>query len=304
VIIEGWSAAEAAEAQGVSRTTAYRYLRRFRRDGMAGLLDRSSAPHRRPGAVSDAQERLICALRRETGYGPHRLAGLLEMPRSTVYAVLRRHGLQRLSQLDRTTRSSIRYEKGAPGELVHLDVKKLGRVPDGGGKRMDPGFAQTGIGAHRPGRRRGHDALHVAVDDHSRFAYVEALPDERGTTTAGFLQRATLAFAAEGIAVRSLLTDNGKNYTASRAFQETVEGLNLTHHRTRPYRPQTNGKAEAFIKTLQREWAYARPYLTNEARLLALQPFVEHYNRCRPHTACGGLPPMSRLVNNVHGNYI
>ncbi len=302
VLVQGWSCAEAAEAQGVSRTTAYRYVRRFRAMGEAALRDRTSAPHRRPRAVAPEQEQLICALRRETGRGPHQLAALLGMPRSTIYQVLRRHGLERLSRLDRTTRSVIRYEKGRPGELVHLDVKKLGRVPDGGGKRFDPGFAETGIGRHRPGRRRGHDALHVAVDDHSRVAYVEALPDERGETTAGFLQRAVLAFAQEGVRVEAILTDNGGNYVRSRAFKATVEGLQLNHLHTRPYRPQTNGKAEAFIKTLQREWAYARPYLTNEARLVALQPFVQHYNYCRPHTACNGLPPISR-VNNLHENY-
>jgi transposase InsO family protein len=238
----------------------------------------------------------ICSLRRELGAGPHRIAYELGMAASTVYGVLRRKGLAVLARLDRTTRAVIRYERERPGELVHLDVKKFGRIPEGGGKRFDPGFAESGAGRHRPGPNRGHDYVHVAVDDHSRFAYAEALPDETGTTTAGFLLRAVQAFAEVGITIERVLTDNAKNYRVSRAFLETAGAQGIALRNTRPYRPQTNGKAEAFNKTLQREWAYRRPYTTNADRIAALQPFLDDYNYIRPHTAIGNRPPVSRLL--------
>src|SRR5437899_4693536 len=221
--LHGWSIAAAADAQGVARGTAYKWMRRHREGGIAALADRASRPHRPAGQLSSEQEAMVCAVRRETGQGPHRLAWLLGMSRSTIYKVLRRNGLQRLDRLDRPTRSVIRYERERPGELLHLDVKKFARIPFGGGKRLHPEFASTGIAPHTPGRRgHGYDVVHVAVDDHSRYAYAEVLPNEQGATTAGFLQRAVLALAAEGITVRAILTDNGASYRRSRAFRDTV----------------------------------------------------------------------------------
>lgn len=226
--------------------------------------------------------------------GPHRIAYELEMSPSTVYGILRRKGLSVLAHLDRTTRSVIRYERQRPGELIHLDVKKLGRIPEGGGKRFDAGFKENGAGRHRPGPKRGHDYVHVAIDDHSRFAYIEILPDEQGATTADFLLRSVQAFAQVGITVQRVLTDNGGNYR-SVAYQAMASELGIGRRYTRPYRPQTNGKAEALIKTLQREWAYRHRYHSNAERSQALQPWLLDYNYARPHTAIGNQPPASRL---------
>jgi transposase InsO family protein len=236
----------------------------------------------------------ICRLRRELGAGPHRIGWELNLAPSSVYGVLKRLGISVLARLDRTTRAVIRYERERPGELIHLDIKKLGRIPDGGGKRFDPGFAENGAGRARPGRKRGHDYLHVAVDDHSRYAYAEALPDQKGPTAANFLVRASLAFAQVGIRLERVITDNGGCYQ-SKAFAAAASLLEVQLKRTRPFRPQTNGKAEAFNKTLQREWAYRRPYSSNDERLEALPIFLRDYNYARPHTGIGNLPPASRL---------
>ncbi|MCC6388676.1 MAG: IS481 family transposase [Dehalococcoidia bacterium] len=292
---EGWTQAEVAEAQGISSSTVAKYAKRYREEGVEGLKDRSSRPRRLPHALGETVIEAICTLRRELGAGPHRIAYELGMAASTVYGVLRRAGLSVLARLDRTTRAVIRYERERPGELVHLDVKKFGRIPEGGGKRFDPGFAENGAGRKRPGLKRGHDYVHVAVDDHSRFAYAEALPDETGASTAGFLLRAVQAFAGAGITVERVLTDNALNYRRSRAFADAASSLAIGLHHTQPYRPQTNGKAEAFNKTLQREWAYRRLYRTNAERIAALQPFLDDYNFVRPHTAIGNRPPASRL---------
>jgi transposase InsO family protein len=294
-LLDGWTQAEAAEAQGVSRSTVAKWWKRYRDEGIAGLSDRSSRAKRLPHALGETVIEAICTLRRELGAGPHRLAYELKLPASTIYGVLRRAGLSVLARLDRTTRSVIRYEREHPGALVHLDVKRLGRIPEGGGKRFDPGFAETGgAGKKRPGPKRGHDFIHVAVDDHSRFVYAESLPDETGVTTAGFLERMVLALAERGIAVERVLTDNAKCYT-SRPFLAVAGSHEIALKRTRPFRPQTNGKAEAFIKTLQREWAYRRPYTSNRQRLEALETFLVDYNYARPHTAIGNQPPASRL---------
>jgi len=294
---QGWTQAEVAAAMGVSRSTVAKYAKRFREEGDEGLRDRSSRATRLRHALGEDVVEAIVRLRRELGCGPKRIAYELGMASSTVYGVLKRAGLSVLARLDRSTREVIRYERERPGELVHLDVKKLGRIPEGGGRRFDEGFHETGgAGRKRPGAgKRGHDFIHVAVDDHSRYAYAEALPDEKGTTTAGFLGRAVLAFAAVGISIERVLTDNAMNYRHSRTFRETARahGIGLRH--TRPYRPQTNGKAEAFNKTLQREWAYRRLYSSNEERLAALQPFLDDYNFVRPHTAIDNRPPASRL---------
>jgi transposase InsO family protein len=291
----GWTQAQVAESLGVSRSTVAKYIKRYREEGDAGLADRSSRAKRLRHRLGEPAVEAILRLRRELGAGPHRIAYELGMAASTVHGVLKRAGLSVLARLDRSTREVIRYERERPGELVHLDVKKLGRIPEGGGKRFDPGFHASGAGRHRPGPPRGHDFIHVAVDDYSRYAYAEALPDEKGTTTAGFLSRAVIAFASVGVSIERVLTDNAMNYRHSRAFQEVASAHNIALRHTQPYRPQTNGKAEAFNKTLQREWAYRRLYRSNTQRLEALQPFLHDYNFVRPHTAIGNRPPASRL---------
>lgn len=292
---QGWTQAQVAQAMGVSRGTVAKYARRYREEGDEGLRDRSSRAKHLPHALGEDVVEAILRLRRELGAGPDRIAHALGMAASTVYGVLRRAGLSVLARLDRSTRTIIRYERERPGELVHLDVKKLGRIPEGGGKRFDPGFAETGAGRQRRGPKRGHDYIHVAIDDHSRYAYAEALPDEKGTTTAGFLARAVIAFASVGVSIERVLTDNAMNYRHSKAFIAIADAHGIRRKHTRPYRPQTNGKAEAFNKTLQREWAYRRLYASNEERLQALQTFLDDYNYVRPHTAIGNRPPASRL---------
>lgn len=293
-LAEGWSQSEVAEAQGVSRSTVSKWARRYREEGLGGLEERTSRAQRLRHALGEDAIAAVLRLRRELGAGPHRIAYELGMAASTVYGVLRRKCISVLAQLDRTTRSVIRYEREHPGELIHVDIKKLGRIPEGGGKRFDPGFAETGAGKHRPGPKRGHDYVHIAIDDYSRFAYGEILPDERGETTAGFLLRSVQAFARVGITVQRVLSDNGGNYR-SFAYQAAASELGIGRRYTRPFRPQTNGKAEAFIKTIQREWAYRRPYNSNEERRQALQAFLIDYNYARPHTAIGNQPPASRL---------
>jgi transposase InsO family protein len=216
------------------------------------------------------------------------------MAPSTVYRVLRRYGLAVLALLDRTTREVVRYEKERPGQMLHLDVKKLRRIPDGGGRRKDPEWYVTNTSYRIRGGLRGQDFMHVAVDDHSRYAYVEALSDEKAVTTEGFLRRAVAEFKSKGVTVQHLISDNGSNYT-SKLFGQTASELGICLHRTRPYRPQTNGKAEAFIKTLKREWAYARIYQSNGERLNELSTFLDYYNHHRPHTSLGLKPPASRM---------
>ena len=287
---DGWSISEVARRFRVSHTTVAKWARRHREEGEAGLEDRSSAPHSNPRRTPPEVEQRICAVRRSEGFGPHRIAWVLGLARSTVYAVLRRSGLNRLDRLHRVSRRQVRYEHATPGDLLHLDVKKLGRIPEGGGHRVHGRSSTT-----PRTRGSGLDYLHVAVDDHSRYAYAEALPDERGPSCAGFLERALASFGARGVRVRCVLTDNAKAYTVSRDFRGAAAagGVELWH--TRPYRPQTNGKAERFIQILQNEWAYARPYRSNEERLQALPRWLYRYNHCRPHGGIGGAVPASRL---------
>ena len=290
----GMTQAQAAEMQGVSRATACKWSRRFREEGVAGLQDRSSRPRRTPRALSRKQVTAICRLRRRKGVGPQRIAFDLGMARSTVYSVLKRKGISRLAWMDRTTRTVIRYERERPGELLHLDVKKLRRIPQGGGRRKDPNWFVTNTSYRIRGGLRGQDFIHVAIDDHSRYAYVEALGNEKADTTVGFLLRAVDAYERIGVKIERVLTDNGSNYT-SKLFKDNAKDLGIALRRTRPYRPQTNGKAEAFIKTLKREWAYQRIYRSNRERLNALTGFIHDYNHDRPHTSLGMLPPASRL---------
>jgi transposase InsO family protein len=290
VIEEEWSVAAAAESMGISRATAHKWLRRFREEGPAGLVDRSSAPHRSPHALPAREVRRIVAARRRLKRGPHQLAPVLGHPRSTIYAVLRREGLSRLSFTDRPTAIPIRYERERPGELVHIDVKKLARVPAGGGHKL------RGRAAARPSHRGdGYDYLHVAIDDRSRWAYVEVHPDQRGPTCAGFLRRTAEHLASVGVKIEAVMTDRAMNYIVSRQFGDTLAAIEADHVVIRPYRPQTNGKVERFNRTMLEEWAYVKLYRSNRARLSALPRWIDAYNRRRPHTALGGLPPVSRL---------
>lgn len=293
-VAAGWSQAEVARRFRVSRATVAKWVSRCREAGRAGLEDRSSAPHRHPRRTSAEDERRICAVRRSTGWGPHRIQWALGVARSTVYAVLRRRGLNRLDRLHRVSREPVRYEHAAPGDLLHLDVKKLGRIPAGGGKRFAPGFAETRSGPHSR-HSLGVEYLHVAVDDHSRYAYVAALPDERGATCAAFLEQALAAFRRRGVRVRRVLTDNAKGYTVAQRFRAAASAADVRLSHTRPYRPQTNGKAERFIRILQDEWAYARPYRSNAERLRELPRWLYRYNHRRPHGGVGGVVPASRL---------
>ena len=295
----GWPAAQAAESLGVSRATAYKWLGRYRTHGQAGLADRSSRPHRCPHALTPVQVRRVLAARRRHRHGPHRLAWRLHMARSTIYGVLRRHGMSRLAHTDRTSGVVVRYQREHPGELVHLDVKKLGRIPDGGGHRVHGRSASTPTG-----RGIGYDYVHSAVDDRSRVAFSQLLADETALTAALFLIEAAAFFADHGVVIQRVLTDNAKAYAESVAFAETAAGLGITLKRTRPYRPQTNGKVERFNKTLLDEWAYARPYRSNTERRRAFRRWLRFYNHRRPHTSLDGLTPMAVLVNNAGGNYI
>ena len=296
VLEEGWSAAAVAEAAGISRATVYKWLRRHEAEGAAGLEDRSSRPHRSPRQVTPRTELRIVQLRRRHKLGPHRIGARLRLPRSTCYAVLCRHHVNRLDWLDRPTGTVIRrYERERPGELVHMDTKKLARIPQGGGHRMLGDAARNHL-------RGGYDYIHSAVDDHTRLAYSEILPDERAGTTAGFLVRATDFYAAHGIRVEALLTDNAWTYRNGRAFREAAERLGIRHLFTRPHRPQTNGKVERYNRTFLEEWAYVRLYRSNAERNRLLPAWLHRYNYHRSHTALGGLPPIAR-VNNLPGNY-
>jgi transposase InsO family protein len=293
VMVFGWTAAEAATAAGVSRATCYKWLHRFREEGPAGLEDRSSRPHQCPHALAPRAQREILRARRRSKRGPHWLAAELGLPRSTVYGVLRRHGVSRLSHVDRPTGVPVRYEWDRPGELLHLDVKKLGRIPPGGGHRMLG--RSTKADRFRKRHRPGYDYLHVAVDDHSRVAFVRVFSDEQGETAARFLLEAAGFFADQGVRIERVLTDRHNSYRLSRSFREAVQRIGARHKLTRGYRPQTNGKAERFIRTLLAEWAYVRLYRSNGQRLKALPAWIDFYNSGRPHTALGGRPPMSRL---------
>lgn len=294
----GRPAAHVAAEMGVSRATAYKWLRRWRQEGPAGLLDRSSRPHRCPRRTPAHLEQRIERLRRRDKLGPARIGYRVGLPPSTVHRVLVRQGLNRLSWLDRPTGRVIRrYERGAPGDLVHVDVKKLGKIPAGGGWRR-PGRGIDYIGP-RPDTKVGYSYIHAAVDDHSRLAYAEVLPDELATTAVAFWRRAQRWFADHGLVTRQVLTDNGSAYR-SRTWAAAMTGVD--HLRTRPYRPQTNGKVERFNRTLLDEWAYVRTYTSESRRARALDRWLHSYNHHRGHTSLGGQPPISR-VNNLPGHY-
>ena len=303
VLALGWSAAQAAAATGVSRATVYKWVGRFKQQGEAGLADRSSRPIHCRHALPPSQVARILAARRRWKQGPHRLAPRLGLARSTIYGVLRRHQLSRLRDADRSTAIPIRYVRERPGELLHLDVKKLGQIPAGGGHRFlgrDCGLGSRQGGTTRP--RTRYDFIHVAVDDASRFAVVQVHADEGKATTARFLLDAAAQFAERGVRIERVLTDRGNPYRSG-DFAAALDQVGAEHRWTRPYRPQTNGKAERFIKTLAEEWAYARFYPSNEARTRNLPRWLAFYNRRRPHTALKGLPPAVVLVNKVRGNH-
>jgi len=296
----GRQGAVVAEELGVSRATVYKWWRRYRLEGWSGLEDRSSRPHRSPRRLSSEAEAKILELRRRRKLGPHRLAPLTGHPRSTCYAVLRRHQLHRLDWLDRPTGHLIRrYEVERPGDLGHLDVKKLGRVPVGGGHRI------LGRRTRISSRRRpvvGYDYIHSLVDDCSRLAYSEVLPDEKGFTCGAFLLRAGQFFADHGIRFKRLMSDNAFSYRRSPFVRLAVAVLGSQQIFIPPYRPQVNGKVERFNRTLLDEWAYVRLYQGNHERASLLPEWLHLYNFHRGHTALGGLPPAARL-NNVCGNY-
>jgi len=292
VLEQGWTVPMASEAQGCSPATGYKWIRRFHTEGLQGLGDRSSRPHRSPARLSPDRERAILARRQATLEGPHRIAWALGEAPSTVHRVLRRLGAPRLRDLDRPTRVVVRYERERPGELVHVDIKKQGRIPKGGGWRIHGRAAMPG--GHRGD---GYDFVHAAVDDRSRVAYAEILPDERKETASAFMTRAFGFFAERGITVERVLTDNGSCYR-SRTFARMLADAGVAHRRTRPYRPQTNGKVERFNLTLKWEWAYARAYDSNESRTRQLESWLHTYNYHRPHMAHAGRPPIT-AVNNV-----
>jgi len=297
-IESGWLVAHVAEAMGISRDRAYVWWRRYQSEGIAGLEDRSSRPHRSPARTKPIRERRIVSLRRTRGLGPARIAGVVAMPASTVHRVLLRHGLNRLDHLDRATRAPIRrMEMTRPGELVHVDVKKLGRIPRGGGWRMH-GKAVSPRSHARRKAAIGYAFVHSAVDGYSRVAYSEVLGDEKGPTAAAFWRRAHAFFADTGITAERVLTDNGSCYR-SRDFAASLGAT--VHTFTRAYRPQTNGKVERFNRTLLAEWAYARPWTSDGQRTRGLARCLHIYNHHRHHTAIGG-PPVTR-VRNLAGHY-
>ncbi|MBU4555705.1 MAG: IS481 family transposase [Actinobacteria bacterium] len=279
----GWTVVRAARAAGVSRQTASKWVNRWRRLGAESMCDASSRPHHTRPRVSQAIIKRIIKARLRFRRGPHFLGWQLGLAGSTVHVVLRRLGLNRLSR--RPKEEVRRYEWPEPGDLVHLDIKKLGRIGQGGGKRF---------GKNRSPRGLGWEHVHVAIDDHSRIAYAEICPDEAAATTVAFTRRAIEFFAAAGIEVRRILTDNGSAYRSG-VFADLLADHDISMRKTRPYRPQTNGKAEAFVKIVANEWAYVRPYQNNEERAERLGPFLKYYNLYRPHGGIGGQRPISRV---------
>jgi transposase InsO family protein len=303
MVQDGRPVAHVAAELNCSRATGYKWLRRWREEGVAGLADRPSVAHRLPGKTAPAVEARIVQLRQARKLGPARIAPLVGVPASTVHAVLTRHGLHRLAWLDRPTGTPVRrYERDHPGELVHVDVKKLGRLRDGGGWRVH-GRDSDQHHKSKTTPRVGYDYVHCAVDDHTRLAYAEIHPDETTTTCAGFLLRAAEHFHAHGIdRIERVMTDNALAYRRGHAWAQALHTLGARQVFTRRYRPQTNGKAERFNRTLLDEWAYARPFTTNTDRTDALPTWLHTYNHHRTHTALGGHPPITR-INNPAGPY-
>jgi transposase InsO family protein len=286
-----------AKEMGLSRQCAHKWLRRFDLHGEAGLQDRSSRPRTCPTRTPAQVEQRVLQARREYRCDAVALAAHTGVPASTCGRIMRRHRVPWLADCDPITGAVIRarrvsarrYEHPHPGDLVHVDVKKVGRIPDGGGWRVHGRSEQV------RGRGIGYDYVHAAVDDHSRLAYAEILADEKGVTTAGFLARAVAWFAAHGITIATILTDNAMNYRHSHAVADILTEHRITHRFIRPHCPWTNGKVERFNRTLAKEWAYRRAYRSNTHRTRALPQWLATYNNQRPHTALGGQPPITRL---------
>ena len=289
----GWSVMEAAEAAGITERTARRWLARWRVEGPAGLVDRSSAPKRIPHKTPPDRVSAICQLR-QLRLTAAEISERLAMPLSTVSAVLRREGLGKRSRLEPAEPVN-RYERAAPGELVHIDIKKLGKITRPGHRVLGK-QARAQPGYHRQVHQAGWEFVHVCVDDYSRLAYAEVLGDEKASTAIGFLQRALGFFAGHGITVQRVMTDNGSAYR-SHAHRIACHQLGIRHLTTQPYRPRTNGKAERFIQTLTHRWAYGRTYNTSAERTSALSRWLLHYNFTRPHGSLSHKPPGSRLTN-------
>jgi transposase InsO family protein len=305
--VAGWSVSKAAEAAGISERTTRKWLARYRTDGPAGLVDRSSAPSVVANRTEERRIEVIAALRRVRLTGAE-IAELLDMAVSTVSGILTRIGMGKLGRLG--LEPAQRYERARPGELIHIDVKKLGRIQGGAGKRVRDGLKQH-YNARRSdaaGVRRntvGWEFVHIAIDDATRLAYVEVLCDEKGLTAVGFLRRAVKHYASYGIDVERVITDNGSPYIST-VHAVACRALGVRHLRTRPYRPQTNGKAERFIRTLLGGWAYGAIYRNSTERTAALAGWIDFYNHRRPHGALSHKPPIARLneLNNPLGSYI
>jgi transposase InsO family protein len=297
-----WPVAHAARAVGVSRQCAHRWIARFDAEGVAGLEDRSSRPRSMPTRTSPEVEAAVLAARAEQRRGQDWLGPELGVPARTVSRILRRHQVPHLAVCDPMTgeviraskATAVRYERARPGELVHMDVKKIGRIPDGGGWRAH-GRQMTRTGAQKKARI-GFDFVHSVVDDHSRLAYSEILPDESAATTAAFFARAVEHFADRGISqIDAVMTDNAWNYTRSNALAALLHQLGVRHLLIKAHCPWQNGKVERFNRTLQVEWAYRHVFTSNDERTAALEPWLTDYNLRRRHSAIGGLPPISRL---------
>jgi transposase InsO family protein len=301
VVEEGWSLGEAAAAAEVSERTARKWVDRYRQQGEAGLFDRSSAPNSQPGATPEDRIEAIAALRRLRLTGQE-IALALGIALSTVQGILTRIGLGKLSRLEPPAPAN-RYERKRPGELLHIDVKKLGRI----GHRSAGHRATGNRGPGRRSRGAGWEFVHICIDDATRLAYVELLPDEKATTCIGFLRRALRFYAGKSIQVERLMTDNGSAYR-SKLHAIACRTLKLKHIRTRPYRPRTNGKAERFIRTLLGGWAYGAIYGSSTERAAALCDWLDHYNSRRPHGSLSHKTPLERLTalqqqNNLVGSY-
>jgi len=292
LIVAGESPQAAAAACGASRATGYRLWRRYQSGGWQALVDRSSTPRRQPRRLAPVAEQEILRWRTELKAGPAVIATIVERPASTVHKVLRRAGCSRLERARRDPR--VRYERERTGELLHVDTKKLGRFWEIGKRIRKDGVNRS--------RRAGWQYLHVAINDHSRLAYCEILPSERKGDCAAFLRRAVDWYAEQGIEIERVLSDNAKSYH-SHSWRDTCAELEIERRYTRPYSPWTNGKAEALIKTLLREWAYRFAYPTSAHRAKALSGYLRWYNRRRPHGSLGARPPISR-VSHVCGQYI
>jgi transposase InsO family protein len=305
VVEEGWTVTKAAEAAEVSVRCARKWVGRYRVEGEAGLLDRSSAPWVVANRTSELRIEAIAALRRLRFTGPE-IAELLGMALSTVSGILTRLGMGRLGRIG--LEPAKRYERGRPGELVHIDVKKLGRIERGAGKRVfgrrRHNYQRRDDGAGVRRLQVGWEYVHIAIDDYSRLAYAEVLGDEKATTAAGFLRRAVRFFERHGMNVEAVITDNGSAYRST-AHAIACRMLGLRHIRTRPYRPQTNGKAERFIRTMLGSWAYGAIYRDSSERTAALDGWLWHYNHQRRHSALGHKPPIARLKErtNLLGTY-